>query len=282
LAQDWYTVERVGDGVTVIQEWMGREDIKSFLVEGEREVGVLDTGMGVGDFAGLVASLTDREPLVLHSHAHWDHIGDSHRFPRVLVHPDEADDLRRGESNDNYRGLFGPGAIELDRLPEGFDPDTAAIPGTDPTGWLLEGDSFDLGGRVLEAFHTPGHTPGGITLLDRASRTLFPGDAINLGQIYLLAPTSDPAAWRRTLEKLVELSRQVDILRPSHGPALTPEDVYEIQGAYEEIWVGKREPNDQRSADIGMGEPAVFDVFDFDRYSFLIAVGRYGLGVGGG
>src|SRR5690349_16766296 len=96
----WFHVERLPHGVTLIGEPNHSEDVKSYLVEGERDVAVLDTGMGVGDFAGLVASLSDRAPLVLQSHAHFDHIGSSSQFERVLVHPSEADSLRQGMAND--------------------------------------------------------------------------------------------------------------------------------------------------------------------------------------
>jgi glyoxylase-like metal-dependent hydrolase (beta-lactamase superfamily II) len=273
---DWYTITDAGNGIIIIQEWIGVEDVKSFLVEGENDVAVLDTGAGVGDFAGLVARLSEKDPLVLQSHSHWDHIGDSHRFARVLIHPDEADDLRHGTPNEDFSGLFGPGGMEYDRLPEGYDPASASIPGTDPTGWLIEGDTFDLGGRVLTAHHTPGHSPGGMTLLDPASRTLFPGDAINLGEHYVYYPDSNPADWRRTLEKLVELSKDVDILRPSHGPEMTPDDVRQIHTAYEDIWAGNRKADDQRSAETGTDESTVIDVFEFDRFSFQLPAGRYG------
>lgn len=278
--RDWYTTEKLGGGITAIQEWFASEDVKSFLVEGERDIAVLDTGMGAGDFAGLVARLSSKEPIVLHSHAHWDHIGDSHRFARVLVHPDEADDLRRGEPHESFVQSFGPGRIEYDRLPETFDPATAFIPGTDPTGWILEGDRFDLGGRVLEAFHTPGHTPGGITLLDRRTRTLFPGDAVALGMIHLMAPNSDPLVWRDTIRRLVELAAHADVVRPSHGPAMTRADLLAVQEAYEEVWAA-RPPDDQGEVDIGFDEPACFDVHRFPRFTFLLAAGRYGAGAGG-
>ena len=38
---------------------------------------------------------------------------------------------------------------------------------------------FDLGGgHELEVFHTPGHTPGGICLLEKKRRMLFTGDSL--------------------------------------------------------------------------------------------------------
>ncbi|MDQ3548235.1 MAG: MBL fold metallo-hydrolase, partial [Chloroflexota bacterium] len=185
---DWFEVVRFPAGVTMIAEPGHQEDVKSYLVEGERDVAVLDTGMGVGNFAGLVASLSDRNPIVLHSHAHFDHIGASAAFDRVHVHASEVDGLREGYPNQQFRRWFAKEYLVGDRLPEGFDASTAAIAGCDPTGTIEHGAQFDLGGRVLEAFHTPGHSPGGITLLDRANRILFPGDAVYAGPMFAWRP----------------------------------------------------------------------------------------------
>lgn len=60
----WFDVVRFPDGITMIAEPGHHEDVKSFLIEGERDVAVLDTGMGVDDFAGLVRSLSSRDPIV--------------------------------------------------------------------------------------------------------------------------------------------------------------------------------------------------------------------------
>ena len=107
-SNEWFEVHDAGAGVTITREPLGDDDVKSYLIEGSRDVAVLDTGMAVGDFAGLVATLSDKQPIVLHSHSHWDHIGDSHRFERVLIHPSEADDLRRGARFADYGAWFTP------------------------------------------------------------------------------------------------------------------------------------------------------------------------------
>lgn len=273
--QNWYDVTDAGDGITIISEDMGSEDVKSFLVEGDRDVAVLDTGMGVGDFAGLVHARSDRRPLVLQSHAHWDHIGASFRFERVRIHESEAQSLRLGLSNEEFAPKFGPGGIELDGLPADFHPQHAFIPGTEPSGWLAQGDEIDLGNRILDVYHTPGHTSGGITLFDRTTRTLFPGDAINLGRIYLFSESSDPARWYETVRLLRDLAAEASTIRPSHGPAITAEDVARIADAYVEVWSG-REPDEQRTVDIGLEKPVDIDMFNFDGFSFLIEAGQYG------
>ena len=71
------------------------------------------------------------------------------------------------------------------------------------TGWLEHGDPIDLGGRVLEVFHTPGHSPGGVSFLDRQARALFVGDLLYHGRMYVFLPTSDPAEFRSSLQRVV-------------------------------------------------------------------------------
>ena len=67
--QGWFEVRQFPHAVTMIREPHHREDVKSYLIEGSRDVAVLDTGTGAGDFVGLVASLSSRRPRVLQTHA---------------------------------------------------------------------------------------------------------------------------------------------------------------------------------------------------------------------
>ena len=267
--QPWFEVVRFPAGVTMIAEPGHEEDVKSYLVEGERDVAVLDTGMGVGDFAGLVASLSDRQPIVLHSHAHFDHIGASAMFDRVYVHASEADDLRKGYPGELFSPWFDAHHLVGDRLPEDFDVATASIAGCEPTGTIEHGQIFDLGSRTLEAFHTPGHSPGSISLLDRDARVLFPGDAVYAGPMFAWRPYSDPVAYRETLRLLAELVDLVDVVYPSHNRVpLTPDEVRAMHRAYEDIWVGRTPDSrdDQK------------DVFEFGDFSFWLKRGAYGSG----
>lgn len=263
----WFDVVRFPAGVTMISEPGHEEDVKSYLVDGERDVAVLDTGMGVGDFAALVASLSDRAPIVLHSHAHFDHIGSSASFDRVFVHASEAGDLRAGFPNERFRTWFQSEHLIGERLPEDFDPTTAEIAGCDPAGTIEHGQSFDLGERILEAFHTPGHSPGGMTLLDRENRILFPGDAVYAGPMFAWRPYSDPVAYRKSLRRLAELADLVDVVYPSHNRVpLLPGDIRAMHEAFEEVW-GGRSPD--RS-------DAVKDIFEFGDFSFWLRRGAYG------
>lgn len=56
---------------------------------------------------------------------------------------------------------------------------------------LADGQRFELGGRVVTAYHCPGHTPGEMVLIDDKTRTLLCGDACNCNWLLNseLAPT---------------------------------------------------------------------------------------------
>jgi glyoxylase-like metal-dependent hydrolase (beta-lactamase superfamily II) len=223
----------------MIREPHHYEDVKSYLIEGSRDVAVLDTGTGAGDFVGLVASLSSRHPRVLQTHADWDHIGASFRFDDVLVHPFEAETLRAGYAADRYVEEFSPESVDPSRLPRDFDS-SSGIPGCVPTGSLQHGDRIDLGDRVLEVFHTPGHSPGGVSFLDRGARALFVGDLLYLGRMLLFFPGSDSASFRQSLRLVEEIAAEVDTIYPAHDSVpLAPDDVRAIRTAYETVWAGR-------------------------------------------
>ncbi len=264
MAQEWFEVRHFPHGVTMIREPHHSEDVKSYLVEGDAEMEVIDAGLGVGDFAGLVAKISSRPPRLLQTHAHWDHVGASHRFANVFVHAAEADALRSGMPSERYYEVFWRDTFDTSRVPSGFDA-RHGIPGTEPTGRLEHDDKIDLGGRVLEVLHTPGHSPGSVSFLDRRARALFSGDLLYLGQMYVFFANSDPEAFRESLRIVASLADEVDAVYPAHGPSpLDPAAMLAIREAFEEIWNG-RPP--ERHATL-YGFPIA--IYDFGVFSFLL------------
>lgn len=264
----------------MIAEPLHAENVKSYLVEGERHVAVIDTGLGVGDFPAVVRRESSLDPIVLLTHAHWDHIGGACHFPHVLVHPLEAYAVRRGFPNAMMRMMFGPDSVRKLALPPGFNIATAAIPGCEPTGELNDGDRIDLGGRTLEVIHTPGHSPGGVSFLDRESGILFTGDAINYSEIWLYLPRSDAAAFRATLRRLAQVvaTEGVRAIYSAHASVpMDPRHIEEALAAFEDIWTGRTTPTRHTAFDIGFPEKVPADVFECGRFTFLLGTGRYGI-----
>jgi glyoxylase-like metal-dependent hydrolase (beta-lactamase superfamily II) len=228
LVQGWFRVTQPEPGILTIEEPLHEERVKSYLIEGGRRAVLLDAGMGVGDLGALVAELTALPVTLVVSHAHWDHVGGCHAFvgrSEILVHPEQADRLAEGVPAERMRRRLPEGL--LGELPAGFDLDRAAIPPVQATGHLLGGETLDLGGRALEVIAAPGHAPGLLALLDRATGVLFSTDAAYAGALYAQFPDSDLDAYRATLATLAALAPSLRTVYPAHGdspmsPALLP------------------------------------------------------------
>jgi glyoxylase-like metal-dependent hydrolase (beta-lactamase superfamily II) len=80
------------------------------------------------------------------------------------------------------------------------------------TGFVEDGDVLDLGNRVLQVVHTPGHSPGGICLYEAATETLFSGDIIYDGPLIEDAYHSNLEDYARSLQRLHALP-----IRTVHG-----------------------------------------------------------------
>jgi glyoxylase-like metal-dependent hydrolase (beta-lactamase superfamily II) len=266
LVQGWFRVSEPEPGVFAIEEPLHDERVASYLIVGDERALLVDAGMGVGDLRAVVASLTDRSVTLLVSHAHFDHVGGAWRFAAdgpVLVHPLEADRLRAGTDNAKLRRFMTPEHL-LGPLPSGYDLETAAIPGVEPTGFVADGDRIDLGGRVLEVIHAPGHEVGLLALRDRANRLLFSTDVVYAGAIYAHMPGSDLDAYRATMTRLAALAPEIDRIYPAHNERPLAADVLpRIAAALDAAAAG-------RDADAVDGAAAVHR---FDGFSVLVRAG---------
>lgn len=215
-AQTWYDVRRAEPGIFIIEEPYHYEHVKSYLVEGDQRALLLDTGTGADDMRSLVESFTDKPVFLVNSHAHWDHIGCNWQFDERWIHEAEADaaTLVKGVGNGRLRHVFAPEGL-TGPLPEGFDVETFVIPPALPTGIMKDGHRFDLGGRVLEVLHCPGHSPGGIALLDRANGALFSTDVAYGGALYVYDPANLPT-YQASLQRLADLAPTLKAVYPAH------------------------------------------------------------------
>lgn len=263
-SRDWFDVSTIAPGVTMIAEPGHVEHVHSYVIEGADRAAVLDTGMGVGDFRRLIDEMTGLPCVVIQSHAHWDHIGASSEFQEVLIHRSESDVLQAGFPNAGLREWFQPEHLTGRPLPDEFDLTVSSIPGVEPSGYLDHGDTVDLGDRTLQILHTPGHSPGGLSVIDAASGILFPADAINYGPIYLESDEANLRAYVRTLELLANVAHDVDLVYPSHYDVpLRPGDILEAYRLLNEV--------------IESGSPdtltADSEIYHRNRFEFVIAPG---------
>jgi glyoxylase-like metal-dependent hydrolase (beta-lactamase superfamily II) len=218
VRQQWFQISQLDEGVFAISEPFHVEEVRSHLVIGEERALLIDTGMGVGDIRAVVAELTNLPVTVVNSHAHWDHIGGNHRFDEIVIHHAEAHELPLGVGNERLRRAFAAEHLRAP-LPEGCDIETFSIPPSVASLLLSGGERFDLGGRVLDVIHAPGHSPGGIVLLDRERGQLFSTDVAYAGALYAFGPDANLADYRSTLASMAGLTSDLKAIYPSHNAA---------------------------------------------------------------
>ena len=167
--------ECIATGVTRICEY---DFANAYLITGSERAALIDCGVGIGRLREVVEGLTELPLTVLVTHAHADHDGGTVWFPEVYIHPLE---MQRNRLDITF---YGRGYIlkhhKYKRVShhihfyECFRKDY--------TPRLLpcnEGDTFDLGGRTLTAFLTPGHSAGHLIFRDSQTGIVFSGDNVN-------------------------------------------------------------------------------------------------------
>jgi glyoxylase-like metal-dependent hydrolase (beta-lactamase superfamily II) len=106
--------------------------------------------------------------------------------------------------------------VLVDTIPfEGFDPRDYTLTSAGATRLVDEGDKIALGSRVFEVMHTPGHSPGGICLLDRKAGVLFSGDTIYDSRLLDELPGSDISSYVKTIARLRSLAG-IQMVCPGH------------------------------------------------------------------
>lgn len=217
--QDWYRVQRIDDDVTLIDE----PHIKPFYrcniwhVRGRDRDMMVDSGMGVLSLREWVPLVTERTLTAVASHTHFDHIGCHHEFEDRAVHRAEASILA---SPDRRTTLADPYVTDeiFDRLPpQPYTSSDYSVRGAKGARLLEDGDVIDLGDRYFEVIHTPGHSPGGIALWEAQNGILFSGDIVYDGPLIEDTYHSDPDAYIRSMERLLDLP--VRVVHGGHFPS---------------------------------------------------------------
>lgn len=172
-----------------------------------REAIVVDPGGDAEELATLLSTHALKVVQIVATHAHFDHLIAAQELRALTGAPfrlHASDELLLDWYLESGRLFLG---IELPPAPE-----------VDST--IAEGDTLTAGGVELEVLHTPGHSPGSISLVGYgevlAGDTLF---ASSIGRSDL--PGGDDALLRKVIRgKLFALGDDV-VVRPGHGPPTT-------------------------------------------------------------
>ena len=260
-ADPWFEVYRVAPGVFAIYEPHQFEEVISFLILGEKRAALFDSGLGIGDIKRVVASLTSLPIVVLNSHTHNDHVGDNWEFSEIYG-------MDTGFTRANAMGSSADAQAELTpisicgQLPAGFDAKSYSTRPFHVNRWLHDGDTLDLGGRMLQVISTPGHTPDAICLLDLKNGLLFTGDTFYAGPIWLYRPETDLDAYVHSVERIAAMAPQLRLLLPSHNvPVDDPSQLPKLLAAIKKVRAGRVHP-------ITVGEGKVH--YRVDGFVFLM------------
>lgn len=216
-AQDWFEVYLIADDVYAIYEPGQFEEVISFLIIGDDNALLFDTGLGIGDMRQVVDELTNLDIIVLNSHTHFDHIGGNYQFDTIYGRDTDFTRNRSlGSPAEDLADFLQDGWV-WKPLPEAFVAEEYRSRPFSISRIVGEGDIIDIGGRSLEILITPGHAPDSICLIDRENRLLFTGDTFYLAPLYTHLAGSNFDDYAQSAARLAGLADSIDSALTSHN-----------------------------------------------------------------
>ncbi len=191
-------IKEVKPGIFLMDE---AHEATGYLVVGKERACMIDTMNGYNDLFQAARNITDKPLVVVNTHGHPDHIfGNVYFSEAAYMHPADLELARSFTESQEF--------IDLCRKNNFVFP---------PFRDILPGDVMDLGGRTLEIFALPGHTPGSILLLLREDRVLFTGDSVNHHLWMQLDGCLPMKEFLRELDKVMFLQDRADIILHGHA-----------------------------------------------------------------
>jgi len=170
------------------------------------EAVVIDPGDEADRISHLLAESSLAAKFIINTHGHIDHVSANKKLHEItgapiLIHPLDAPMLDQ---------------VAASAVAWGLDAENSPAPDRE----LQEGDKITFGNITLTVIHTPGHTPGGISLY--AKDDVFVGDTLFAGSI---GRTDFPGGSFETIkesiqQKLFNLGDDVRV-HTGHGPTTT-------------------------------------------------------------
>lgn len=209
--EDWYRTEHIGDGITLIWEPFIDPGVRCNMwhVRGRDRDLLVDSGFGVVPLRKHVALLTEKQVLCTASHSHFDHVGGHDEFTDRVMHGAEASVMEAPTRENTLADAYVTWDIFEARPHADFDPAAYNVRPAPPTRLVAEGDVIDLGDRVFRVLHFPGHSPGGIGLLEEATGIFFSGDTVYEGHLFADRYPGADEEYIASMERLKELSVRV-------------------------------------------------------------------------
>ena len=171
---------------------VGEIGTNCYLLEDEdtRSAAIIDPGGEARGILGQAKADGVQVKAILLTHSHYDHTGAVRELrealPGVPVYLHPADAAQLG---------------------------TAVMPPIGETLPYQEGDTVPVGNLTVQVLHTPGHTPGGVTL--RVEDVLFTGDTLFRGSMGRTDLGGSYTEIMASLKRLGQLEGDLQVL-PGH------------------------------------------------------------------
>ena len=129
------------------------------------EAVVIDPGDEVERVQEVLAQHKLRVKYIVATHAHIDHVGGFEQLKRatgaaILMHAADLPLYQNLAVQAEWLGVLPPSVVDVDQF-------------------LKEGDALRFGSYLLEVLHTPGHSPGSLSLhLTGDQQKIFSGDTL--------------------------------------------------------------------------------------------------------
>jgi glyoxylase-like metal-dependent hydrolase (beta-lactamase superfamily II) len=176
--------------------------------EQSREAVVIDPGDNIEDVLAILDKHFLRVKTIVITHAHIDHIGGAAKLKAatgalVVMNALDQELYDHLDVQASWLGMEPPARTVIDA--------TAS-----------DGDALTLGPAEFRVLHTPGHTPGSISLWIPTENKLIAGDTLfrdSIGRTDL--PGGNPRQILRSIEgQLLRLPEETVVV-PGHGPNTT-------------------------------------------------------------
>lgn len=186
----------------------GMFDSKTYIVSDKKECAIIDCGVS---YAQIISKIREKGLIIKYiilTHGHIDHILNAYDLKEsthaeLCLHEDELELYTDPKKNASYLFKF---------------KDAFRVP--TPDRLLKNGDRLSLGDLSLEIIHTPGHSPGSISIL--CNNVLFSGDTLfsqSIGRTDFFGGNSN-LIQKSIKESLYTLDENT-VVYPGHGPSTT-------------------------------------------------------------
>lgn len=159
----------------------------SYLLEGDEEALVIDSGYGAGNIREFCQTLTDKPVRrIANTHDHFDHTANNCYFECAYM----------AEETKPLAGIAFPSFSGI-QFPREY-----------PVVIVGDGDRIPLAGRDLTVIKIPDHAVGSLAFLDTRERILFAGDELGMPMGKTLRCSVEN--WAELMDKLLQYRSAYD------------------------------------------------------------------------